>query len=129
MAYSPVRRSDFASSLRLLALSALLLAGAAFLAGCHPAVKDPKDPKFIVAEKGDWQVLRGQLNDEIATYLQQQHLTPDQIGPEKMPLLETMMLDNIVLKKLILDKAANLQLKPEDLAKEEAADLDKIKGP
>jgi parvulin-like peptidyl-prolyl isomerase len=106
----------------------LLAVAALFATACHPAVKDPKDPKFIVAEKGNWQVLRGQLDSEIANYLQGNNLTPEKVGPEKMTMLETMMLDNIVLKKLILDKAAAMQLPPDDVAKEEAADFAQVKG-
>jgi len=108
----------------------VFLAGVALLVtACHPAVKDPKDPKFVVAEKGDWQVLRSQLDSEIAGYLQNTHQTPEQLGPQKMPILETLMLDNIVFKKLMLDKAATMTFKPEDLAKDEATELERLKGP
>src|SRR5271170_8445812 len=103
MAYSPVRRSILDSSLHFLVLPALLLAGAALLAGCHPGVSDPKDPKFIVAEKGTWQILRGDLDTEIASELKQHQVTAEQIGPAKMPAVETMALKNMVLKKLFLD--------------------------
>jgi parvulin-like peptidyl-prolyl isomerase len=106
----------------------LLACAALFATACHPAVKDPKDPKFIVAEKGDWQVLRSQLDSEIANYLKQSNVTAEQVGPEKMPMLETMILDSIVFKKLALDKAAALQLNPDDVAKEEAADLGQLQG-
>ena len=125
MAYSPVRRSVFDSSKNFPALAALLLAGAALLAGCHPAVTDPKDPKFIVAEKGNWQITRGELDTEVANLLKQNQVTPEQVGPSKMPVVETRMLKNMVLKKLILDKAASLQLK--DVDKEEATQLDAVK--
>ncbi len=126
MAYFPVRRTVFDSSKNFLVLPALLLAGAALLAGCHRAVTDPKDPKFIVAEKGDWQITRAQLDAEITNFLQQNQMTPEQVGTANMPKLETKMLDNLVLKKLILAKAATLQLK--DVDKTEAAELEAIKG-
>lgn len=90
---------------------------------------DPKDPKFIVAEKGDWNITRGQLDTEISAYLAQNHATPEQVGPEKMPMLETAMLDNMILKKLLLDKAATMTIDPAEEAKEEAAQLDQLKGP
>ncbi|MCE0521398.1 MAG: peptidylprolyl isomerase [Methylacidiphilales bacterium] len=125
MAYSPVRPSLFASLKNFLLFPALFLAGAVFLAGCHPAVKDPTDPKFIVAEKGTWQITRGDLDKEVAALLKQHQVTAEQVGPANMPKVETYALQNMVLKKLILDKAATLQLK--DVDKEEAAELDKIK--
>jgi parvulin-like peptidyl-prolyl isomerase len=126
MAYSPLCRSVFDSSRNFLALSALLLAGAALLAGCHPAVTDPNDPKFIVAEKGNWQITEGELDTEVSTFLKQRQATPDQVGPSKMPILKTMMLKNLVLKKLLLDKAAAMQLT--DVDQEDAAELGKLKG-
>jgi hypothetical protein len=125
MAYFPVRRSVFDSSKHFLALPALLLAGVALLAGCHPAVTDPNDPKFIVAEKGDWQVTEGELETEITNLLKQHQTTPDQVGPSKMPYVKTMALRNMVLKKLLLDQATTLPLT--DVDKEEAAELDKVK--
>jgi len=127
MAYLPVRRSVFDSPQKFLVLPALLMAGAALLAGCHPAVTDPTNPKFIVAEKGSWQILRGDLDGEVANYLKQHQATPEQVGPSKMPIVETAMLKNMVLKKLILDKAVTLPLK--DVDKEEASELDRLKGP
>jgi len=127
MAYSPVRRPIFNSYIKFLALPALLLAGVALLAGCKPAaVADPNDPKFVVAEKGNWQILRGELDTEVGNFLKQHQATAEQVGPAKMPIVETMMLKNLVLKKLLLDKAATLQLKDVDV--EEAKELDAIKG-
>jgi len=126
MAYFPVRLSRFASSLHFLALPALLVAGA-FLAGCHPAVKDPNDPKFIVAEKGTWQITRGELDTEVANFLKARQATPEMVGKSKMPVVETAMLRNMVLKQLLLEKAEAAQLK--DVDKEEAAELDRLKGP
>ena len=108
--------------LPLAAFAGLVLA----TAGCHRAVTDPKDPKFIVAEKGKWQVTRAELDKEVDNFLKQRHATPEQVGPSKMPLLETTILDNMVLEKLIVDRAAALPLK--DVDKEEAAALEKIKG-
>jgi parvulin-like peptidyl-prolyl isomerase len=127
MAFSLLHRSFHDLSRKFLVIPPLLLAGAALLAGCHPAVTDPNDPKFIVAEKGNWQILRGELDTEVASFLKQQQATPEQVGPQKMPIVQTMILKNIVLKKLMLDKAATLQLT--DVDKEEAAQLDRIKGP
>jgi len=126
MAFFPFSRSISHSPNHFLALPALLLAGVAVLAGCHPAVTDPNDPKFIVAEKtGSWQITRADLNTEVATILKQYQATPQQIGPAKMPVVETKSLKNMVLKKLLLDKAATLQLK--DVDKDEAAQFDAMK--
>ena len=130
MAYFPVRRSVFDSSKNFLALPlplcALLLAGAALLAGCHPAVTDPKDPKFIVAETGNWRITRADLDKEIASLLKQHQATPEQVGTEKMLQIDTSVLKNMVLKNLLLAKAATLQLG--DMDKDEAAELEAIKS-
>jgi parvulin-like peptidyl-prolyl isomerase len=111
----------------LLGLPIALLVGAALLTtGCHPRVTDPKDPKFIVAEKGTWTITRGDLDNEIGSYLQQHQMTMDQVPPAKIPQLETFMLDNMVLKKLLLEKAATMDLK--DVDKDVNAQIDEIKG-
>ena len=105
-----------------LLLPVVLLSGAVLLSGCHPAaVTDPNDPKFIVAEKGTWQITEGELETEVSTFLKQHNATPDQVGPAKMPMVRTMALKNMVLKKLMLDKAATMQLT--DVDKDEAAQL------
>src|ERR1700728_1317545 len=109
MAYSPVLRSKFASSLHIIAFPVILLAGVAFLSACHPAVKDPGDPKFVVAEKGTWQISRGELDTEIASFLQARPAPPQMDGKPKMPVVETEMLKNMVLKQLLLERAAALQ--------------------
>jgi parvulin-like peptidyl-prolyl isomerase len=127
MAIFSTRRSHLLLSKNFLSLPAALLVGVAFLAsGCHPAITDPKDPKFIVAEKGNWKVTRADLDAEMADYLKQHQMTIEQIGPAKMPMFETAMLDNMVLKKIFLEKAAAMQLKDTD--KEEADTLNKLKG-
>jgi hypothetical protein len=123
MASSFFRRWAFAPSLTLMALTVAVLLG---LAGCHPAVTDPKDPKFIVAEKGNWTITRGELNDEIAKFMQANPEIAQQIGPAQIPLLETKTLKGMVVKKLILAQAATLQLK--DVDKDDAAFLDHLKG-
>lgn len=103
------------------------MAGAAFLAGCHPAVKDPNDPKFVVAEKGNWQITRGQLDAEVANFLKARQATPEMVGKAKMPVVETAMLRNMVLKQLLLDRASTLP--PKDIDKDEKTELDRLKGP
>ncbi len=130
MAQFSLRRSVFALFPRFTALPlplAALLSGAVLLAGCHPAVTDPNDPKFIVAEKGNWQITEGELETEVNNFLKQRQATPEQVGPAKMPVVKTAMLKNLVLKKLIMDRAATLPLK--DVDKEEASELQRLKGP
>ena len=126
MANSLFRRLLGDSPSRYLLFPALLLVGATLLTGCKPAITDPKDPKFIVAEKAPWTISRAELDTEVASFLKQHQATAAQVGPAKMPMVETMMLKNMVLKKLMLEKAATLQLK--DVDKEEAAQLDAIKS-
>ena len=129
MAFSFFRRPrvDSTPFKNLFTLPIALILGVALLAtGCHPRVKDPNDPKFIVAEKGNWQITRGDLNKEIASYLQQHGMTMDQVGLANQPKLETFMLENMVLKKLILEHAATMQLK--DVDADEAKAIDAIKS-
>jgi peptidyl-prolyl cis-trans isomerase C len=129
MAFSPVRRFVVDSSKIISGFSALLFAGVVVvLSGCHPAVTDPNDPKFIVAEKAPWQITEGDLDAEVADYLKQHQATAEQVGPSKMPMLKTAMLKNMVLKKILLGKAAALQLKDDDLDKAVNAQIDQIKG-
>ena len=126
MANSHAHRSVFDFSKNLPALSALLLAGAALLAGCHPAVTDPNDPKFVVAEKGGaWQITNADLDKEIASLLKQHQATAEQIGPANMLKVKTQTLKNLVLEKLLMARAATLPLK--DVDKDEAAQLATIK--
>jgi parvulin-like peptidyl-prolyl isomerase len=139
MAFFPVSRFTLNSSKKISALSALLV-GVGVLAGCHPAASNPKAPadssnspqdskapNFVVAEKGDWKVTRADLDKEVGDYLKQHQATPEQVGA-KLPLLETAMLKNMVLKKLLLDKAADLHLKDADVDTEVNAEMDKLKA-
>ena len=125
MANFSVRRIAGILSPRFVLFPALVLTGVALLAGCKPAITDPKDPKFVVAEKGTWQISRAELDTAVTDFLKQHQATPEQVGPAKMPMVETMMLKNMVLKKLMLDKAATIPMPDAD--KEEAAQLDTIK--
>lgn len=127
MVPSPLRRFRAASPLLKSGFGAVLLLGIALLStGCHPRITDPKNPKFIVAEKGDWTITRGDLDQEINSYLQQHQMTMDQVPQANLPKLETFILDNMVLKKLLLAKAATLDLK--DVDKDTDAQIDAIKS-
>jgi peptidyl-prolyl cis-trans isomerase C len=105
---------------------ALLCAIAVLASSCHPRVTDPKDPKFILAEKDDWTITRGELDKELNGYFQERQITAAQVGPARMPMLETAMLKNMVLEKLILARAAALPLK--DVDKDEADAFDHLKA-
>jgi parvulin-like peptidyl-prolyl isomerase len=131
MAFFPVVRSAVDSSKKFFGLTALVVAAAILLAGCHQAVTDPNDPKFIVAEKagaGGWQITESELEKEVTDYLKQNHATPEQVGPAKMPILRTAMLKNMVLRKLLLAKGAALQTKDADLDKTVNAEIERVKG-
>jgi len=105
---------------------ALLAAVALLAAGCHPRVTDPNDPNFILAEKGDWTITNAQLNTELNGLLRERQITPEQIGPDRMPVIKTNMLKNMVLEKLILARAPALNLK--DVDKDSADSFDRLKG-
>ena len=79
-------RDDSSASKIILGLPAALLLSAALLTtGCKPAIKDPKDPKFIVAEKGDWKITRADLDTEINSYLKQHQATLAQVPRPRFP--------------------------------------------
>jgi peptidyl-prolyl cis-trans isomerase C len=123
MAFSPSRGITLHQTVRRFAL---LGAMAVLIAGCHSRVTDPSNPKFILAEKDNWTVTRGELNNELNGYFQERQITPAQVGPSRMPMLETAMLKNMVLEKLILAHAATLPLK--DVDKDEADAFDHLKA-
>ena len=104
----------------------VLLAATALLAACHKQVSDPNDPKFIVAEGAGLAITRGDLNHELGIFLQTQGKQLSDVDPARMPMLESVVLKNLVVKKLILQHAATLNL--QDVDKEDAAMLAKLKG-
>jgi parvulin-like peptidyl-prolyl isomerase len=116
----------FLGALPSLSLAAGLILS---LAGCHPVIKDPDDPRFIVAEKpGDWSITRKDLEAEIDLLLHQQHRTREEFGPAKMPIIESQVLHSMVLKKLILARAGPLNIAPADVDKDTNALLDQVKS-
>lgn len=127
MVIFPARPTGSSSMLKFLALPTLAVIATVFLAGCQQKALDPNDPNFVVAEKGDFKVTKAQLDAAVDEFLKSRQATPAMVGQDKMPVIQTAMLRNIVLKQLLLDRAATLQLK--DVDKEEAAELEKLKGP
>jgi parvulin-like peptidyl-prolyl isomerase len=95
-----------------------------FLSGCHSRVTDPQDPRFIVAEGPGWTMTRAELNDQLAAFLKQRQKTIQDVGPAKLPELESDILHSMVLKKLILDRAAKLNFT--DIDKDDAAALQQL---
>jgi peptidyl-prolyl cis-trans isomerase C len=115
----------FGALLSLGLAAALLLS----LAGCHQVIKDPDDPRFIVAEKpGAWSITRQELNSEVDLLLHQQHHTREEFGPSKMPVVESRILRGMVLKKLILARAAQLNIATADIDKDTDALLAQVKS-
>jgi parvulin-like peptidyl-prolyl isomerase len=96
------------------------------ISGCHQVVKDPQDPRFIVAEGPGWTMTRGELNDQIAAFLKQRQKTLQDVGPAKMPELESDILKSMVLKKLLLEHAAKQNFT--DIDKDDAAALQQLSG-
>jgi parvulin-like peptidyl-prolyl isomerase len=111
---------------RLLCSLALPLLGAVFLAGCHPKVTDPHDPNFVVAETPDWSITRGELDHERDAFLKEKQVQAGQLGNTQMAAIETAVLRNMVLEKLLLARAATKNFT--DVDKDEADALGKIKG-
>jgi foldase protein PrsA len=111
---------------RLRWLRALPLLGAALLAGCHPHVSDPNDPAFVVAETPDWTITRGELNHERDAFLKEKQVPPGRLSAAESGAVETAVLRNMVLEKLLLGRAEKEHFK--GLDKDEADALGGIKG-
>jgi len=93
------------SSLRRRALWLCLFTVALALGACQPPkVTNPKDPAFVVAETKDWKITRAELDHKIAESLQEHGVSPAQIGSH-MPEVETYVLREMVVEKLLLEKA------------------------
>ena len=121
----PVLR-PLAAKGRLFGAGAALLASLLLLTACKkPAVTDPNDPTFIVASIGQWTVTRGDLNKQVDEALQQQGATRAQVPPANLPGVESQVLRYIVLKKLLLDKAATMKLPDIDKQVSDAVDYAK----
>ena len=127
MVFTPVLRS-LAAKGRLFGAGAAILASLLLLTACKkPAVtvSDPNDPNFIVASVGTWTATRADLNKQVDDALQQQGATRAQVPPANLPVVESQVLRNMVLKKILLDKAATMKLP--DLDKQVSDAIEYIK--
>jgi parvulin-like peptidyl-prolyl isomerase len=111
---------------RRLWLRALPLLGVVLLAGCHPRAADPHDPNFVVAETPDWTITRSQLDHEREEFLKEKQVPPGKLNGTEMAAVETAVLRNMVLEKLLLARADKANFK--DVDKDEADALGAIKG-
>ena len=90
---------------------AVLLTSLSLLTACKkPAVSDPNDPSFIVASVGQSTFTRGDLNKEVDSALAQRGYSRAQLTPAQVPMVESQVLRSMVLKKILLDKAATMTL-------------------
>lgn len=122
-----MRISFMLSSKSFSCLSVVFLIGVTLLPlGCRPAITDPKDPRFILAEKDGWTVTRGELDAAIDNYRKQQPKMYAYMPSASRPLFETGMLNNLVFTKMILKKAETMQLKGVD--EEETTALNGIRS-
>ena len=127
MVFTPVLRS-LAAKGRLFGAGAAILASLLLLTACKkPAVtvSDPNDPNFIVASVGTWTVTRADLNKQVDEALSQQGATRAEVPPANLPGVESQVLRYIVLKKLLLDKAATMKLPDIDKQVSDAVDYAK----
>jgi peptidyl-prolyl cis-trans isomerase C len=82
------------------------------LAAC--AVKDPNDPKFIVAKGNGVTITRGQLTQEVSRHLRQMGVPLDQVPKEQVAQFERRVLDDLVTTTLLEQAAAKADLKDID---------------
>ena len=126
----PVLR-PLAAKGRLFGAGAAILASLLLLTACKKPVvtiSDPNDPNFIVASVGTWTVTRADLNKQVDEALQQQGATRAQVPPANLPGVESQVLRYIVLKKLLLDKAATMKLPDIDKQVSDAVEYAKTRN-
>lgn len=80
------------------AFASLLLLALGFSA-C--SVKDPKNPKFVVAEVGSEKIKRAELDAEVARMIQRIGMEPGQLSPEQSRSLEWYTLNEMVERRLV----------------------------
>jgi parvulin-like peptidyl-prolyl isomerase len=104
----------------------LLSVGLVLVVGCHRAVTDPQDPRFVVAESDQWQITRAQLDEETDMFLKQYGQTRSQVASDRLSQLQPIVLDNLIMRKLLLAQAATLPLG--DLRESEAQTLQRLEN-
>ena len=86
---------------RPVTLLSLLIAVA--LAGC--AVKDPTNPRFVVAEGRGIKITRGQLDAEVDRALMNFNLSRDKVPPPQLSSLEVNILNQMINRQVALAEA------------------------
>ncbi|NCW28667.1 MAG: hypothetical protein EBV83_10345, partial [Verrucomicrobia bacterium] len=81
----------------------LTLLAAVLIAGC--AVKDPKDPRFVVAEGKGIKITRGQLDTEVNRALTNFNLSRDKVPAAQLGSLELNILNQMINRQVALAEA------------------------
>ena len=81
----------------------LTLLVAALLTGC--AVKDPANPRFVVAEGRGIKITRAQLDAEVDRALTNFNLSRDKVPPPQLSSLEVNILNQIINRQVALAEA------------------------
>lgn len=87
-----------------LALSAVLILS--LLTGC--AVKDPKNPRFVVAKGKGVSVTRGDLTKAEESILSQRGINLDQLPPDHLVRIERQVAEQLALQELLLKNASGV---------------------
>lgn len=86
---------------RSILLLSLLMA--VVLAGC--AVKDPSNPRFVLAEGRGIKITRGQLDAEVTKALTNFNLSRDKVPPPQLASLEVNILNQMINRQVALAEA------------------------
>ncbi|NBS13510.1 MAG: hypothetical protein EBT57_01620 [Verrucomicrobia bacterium] len=81
----------------------LTLMAAVWIVGC--AVKDPKDPRFVVAEGKGIKITRGQLDIEVNRALTNFNLSRDKVPAAQLSSLELNILNQMINRQVALAEA------------------------
>jgi hypothetical protein len=103
------------------------LLAAVLVAGC--AVKDPKDPRFVVAEGKGIKVTRAQLDGEVDRALLNFNLSRDKVPAPQLNSLEMNILNQMINRQVALEEARKSPLtNAAVLAKEQLEKMASGKG-
>jgi peptidyl-prolyl cis-trans isomerase C len=92
-------------------LSLVGLCAVALLAAC--TVKDPNNPKFIVAEAKGIKITKAELTEKQKSYLSRYNVTPDQVPAEQLASLTKRILEQEIQQRLLVAAAKDEGLKPD----------------